>query len=191
MAPITPTTFLISPLPASAVLEANLWFTLTRPSHCPPSHYTPFPSPLFTVPPKWPASLNSLGTWHFLPAPTDLLISHFDRALFLLWVITAHFIIKLKQPTSKHKISIHKFLIKHLPTPPHPQHTCTHADTQTQAYFAVFLTFVILLSFGICTDSCFLSYWYYCTVVVLSFKSFPPPPPLMCILEYIVVTILL
>ena len=44
----------------------------------PTGHRTPFPSPLFTVPPKWPASLNSLGTWHFLPAPTDLLISHFD-----------------------------------------------------------------------------------------------------------------
>ena len=68
MVPITPTTFLNSPLPASAVLEANLWFTLTRPSHCPPSHRTPFPGPLFIVPPKWPASLNSrpvlaLGTF--------------------------------------------------------------------------------------------------------------------------------
>ena len=78
MVPNTPTTFLISPLPASAVLEAYLWFTLTRPSHCPPSHRTPFPGPVSSVRPKWPASLNSLGTWHFLPAPTDLLISHFD-----------------------------------------------------------------------------------------------------------------
>ena len=59
MVPITPTTFLNSPLPASDVLEANLRFTLTRPSHCTPSHRTPFPGPLFTVPPKWPASLYS------------------------------------------------------------------------------------------------------------------------------------
>ena len=51
--------FINSPLPASAVLEANLWFTLTWQSHCPPSHCTPFPGPLFTVPPKWPAILNS------------------------------------------------------------------------------------------------------------------------------------
>ena len=56
------------PWPTSAVLEANLWFTLTRPSHCPPSHRTPFPGPLFSVSPKWPASLNSrpvlaLGTF--------------------------------------------------------------------------------------------------------------------------------
>ena len=59
MARITPTTFLNSPLAASVVLEANLWFTLTRPSHCPPSHRTPFPGPVSSVRPKWPASLNS------------------------------------------------------------------------------------------------------------------------------------
>ena len=56
------------PRPASAVLEANLWFMLTWPSHCPPSHRTSFPGPLFSVPPKWLASLNSrpvlaLGTF--------------------------------------------------------------------------------------------------------------------------------
>ena len=61
MVPSTPTAFLISPLHMSAVPEANLWFTLTRPSHCLPSH-------LFSIPPKWPASLNSrpvmaLGTF--------------------------------------------------------------------------------------------------------------------------------
>ena len=69
MVPITPTTFLNSPLPATVVLEANLWFRLTRPSHCPPGHHRlPFPGPLFIVRPKWPASLNShpvlaLGTF--------------------------------------------------------------------------------------------------------------------------------
>ena len=48
----------------------------TIPLPAEPSHT--LPRPLFSVPPRWPASLNSLGTWYFLPAPTDLLISHFD-----------------------------------------------------------------------------------------------------------------
>ena len=80
MARITLTTFLISTLTQSVVLEANLWLTLTRPSHCPPSHRHTLSHTLFLCPSHvagYSKQSPCLGTF-CLHLPY-LLISHFDR----------------------------------------------------------------------------------------------------------------
>ena len=74
--------------------------------------------------------------------------------------LQVHFIIKLKQPTSKHTLETHKSVIKHSPLPPIYTHAYirTHMHANTWACFAVFPTVDILLQFSKCTDRDFLSY---------------------------------